>query len=71
MPFTRKQLELICFGLYLVATLVGMSMEAIAQIFPGLSFAPLDVLIDRPSAHDRPHDPAREAGFVERRVLAL
>jgi hypothetical protein len=35
MPLTRKQLELICFGLYLVATLVGMSMEAIAQIFPG------------------------------------
>ena len=35
MPFTRKQFELTCFGLYLVATLVGMSMEAIAQIFPG------------------------------------
>ena len=35
MPFTRKQLELVCFGLYLVATLVGMSMEAIAQIYPG------------------------------------
>lgn len=35
MRLTRKQLELICFGLYLVATLVGMSMEAIAQIFPG------------------------------------
>jgi hypothetical protein len=35
MPLTRKQVELICFGLYLVATMVGMSMEAIAQVFPG------------------------------------
>ena len=35
MPLTRRQLELICFGFYFVATLVGMSMEAIAQIFPG------------------------------------
>jgi hypothetical protein len=33
MPLTRKQR--ICFGLYLVATLVVMSMEAIAQIYPG------------------------------------
>jgi hypothetical protein len=33
MPLARRRLELICFGLYLAATFVGTSMEAIAQIF--------------------------------------
>ena len=33
MPCARKRLELICFGLYLVAIFLGTSMEAIAQIF--------------------------------------
>ena len=32
MPLARKRLELICFGLYLVAIFVGTSLEAIAQI---------------------------------------
>jgi hypothetical protein len=34
MPLARKRFGQICLGLYLVATLVGMSMDAIAQIFP-------------------------------------
>jgi hypothetical protein len=29
-----KRFELICFGLYLAAIVVGTSMEAIAQVFP-------------------------------------
>lgn len=33
MPHARRRLELICFGLYLAAILVGTTMEAIAQIF--------------------------------------
>ena len=33
MPFARRRLELICFGLYLAAIFVGTSIEAIAQIF--------------------------------------
>jgi hypothetical protein len=33
MSLVRRRLELICFGLYLAAILVGTSMEAIAQIF--------------------------------------
>jgi hypothetical protein len=33
MPLACKRLELICFGLYLVAIFVGTSMEAIAQMF--------------------------------------
>ena len=32
MPLARKRLELLCFGLYLVAIFVGTSLEAIAQI---------------------------------------
>ncbi len=34
MLLLRKRLGLICFGLYLAATLVGNSMDAIAQIYP-------------------------------------
>ncbi len=34
MPLVRKRFDLICFGLYLTAAVVGISMEAIAQIFP-------------------------------------
>ena len=32
MPVVRRRIELICFGLYLAAILVGTSMEVIAQI---------------------------------------
>jgi hypothetical protein len=32
MPLAWKRLDLICFGLYLVAIFVGTSMEALAQI---------------------------------------
>ena len=35
MPLACKRLELVCFGLYLVAIFVGTSMDAIAQIFAG------------------------------------
>jgi hypothetical protein len=34
MPSVRKQVERICVGLYFAAALLGMSVEAIAQIFP-------------------------------------
>jgi len=37
MPFTRKQLELICFGLYLVATLVGLIVTSLVS--DGLSIS--------------------------------
>ena len=33
MPSLRKRIHLICFGLYLAATLAGISMEAITQLF--------------------------------------
>jgi hypothetical protein len=33
MSLVRKRLELVCFGLYLAAILVGTTMEAFAQIF--------------------------------------
>ena len=32
MTLTRRRLELIFLGLYLAATVVGMSMDAMAQI---------------------------------------
>jgi hypothetical protein len=35
MPLACKRLELVCFGLYLVAIFVGTSMDAIAQILAG------------------------------------
>jgi hypothetical protein len=32
MPVKRPRVDLICFGLYLAAVVVGTSMEAIAQV---------------------------------------
>jgi len=34
MPFVRGRLNLICFSLYLAVALAGISLEAIAQIYP-------------------------------------
>ena len=34
MPYVRNRFSLICFSLYLAAALVGISLEAIAQIYP-------------------------------------
>jgi hypothetical protein len=34
MPILRKRFDRICFGLYLTIAVVGISMEAIAQVFP-------------------------------------
>jgi|NGEPerStandDraft_6_1074524.scaffolds.fasta_scaffold70320_2 hypothetical protein len=34
MPFVRNGFSVICFSLYVAAALVGISLEAIAQIYP-------------------------------------
>jgi hypothetical protein len=34
MTFVRRRIDLICFGLYLAAALVGISLDAIAQVLP-------------------------------------
>jgi hypothetical protein len=34
MPILRKRFDRVCLGLYLTVAVVGISMEAIAQVFP-------------------------------------